>query len=109
MTKKNQILMDRLAEAARQGKISRREFMHHSIAAGVTTTAATGLWTTSAKVPPDFGCAMAFCVQRPVAVVAVKPAAMEWCMKFRREILPCRAASARRSSSIWFLFFMVTP
>ncbi|MEM9010606.1 MAG: ABC transporter substrate-binding protein [Pseudomonadota bacterium] len=55
MTKKNQMLIDRLAEAARQGKISRRNFMHHSMAAGLTTVTATGLWTSSALSQPKSG------------------------------------------------------
>ena len=32
----DQILMDRLAEAAREGRISRRSFMNYSMAAGIT-------------------------------------------------------------------------
>ncbi len=56
MTKVNdQILMDRLADAAREGKISRRSFMNYSMAAGMTATAATGLWGTSAKAAPKRG------------------------------------------------------
>ncbi len=52
---KDQMLIDRLAEAARQGRISRRSFMHYSMAAGMTAGAATGLWTTSAKAAPRRG------------------------------------------------------
>ncbi len=48
-------MLDRLAQAAREGKISRRSFMHYSAAAGVTATTATGLWTTSAKAEPKSG------------------------------------------------------
>ncbi|MEO0567822.1 MAG: ABC transporter substrate-binding protein [Pseudomonadota bacterium] len=56
MTKvKDQILLDRLADAARAGKISRRSFMHYAAAAGVTTTTATGLWTSSANAAPKQG------------------------------------------------------
>jgi len=56
MTKSNDhILIDRLAEAARQGRISRRSFMNHSLAAGMTASAATGLWTSSAKAAPSSG------------------------------------------------------
>ena len=51
----DQAMLDRLAEAARQGKISRRSFMHYSMAAGLTTTTATGLWTSSAKAAPQTG------------------------------------------------------
>ncbi|MEM1386653.1 MAG: ABC transporter substrate-binding protein [Pseudomonadota bacterium] len=55
MTKKNQMQIDRLADAARTGKISRRNFMHHSIAAGLTAVTATGLWTSSALSQPKSG------------------------------------------------------
>ncbi|MEM8774708.1 MAG: ABC transporter substrate-binding protein, partial [Pseudomonadota bacterium] len=56
MTKvKDQILLDRLADAARDGKISRRSFMHYAAVAGVTTTTATGLWTSSANAAPQQG------------------------------------------------------
>lgn len=56
MTKdKDQILIDRLAEAARQGKISRRSFMNYSLAAGMSASAATGLWSSSAKAAPARG------------------------------------------------------
>ena len=55
MFDKNQQLIDRICEGARQGRISRRDFMHYSLAAGLTTTAATGLWTTSAKAQPTSG------------------------------------------------------
>ncbi len=56
MTKvKDQILIDRLADAARNGKISRRSFMHYSMAAGMTASAATGLWTTQAHAQPQRG------------------------------------------------------
>lgn len=50
-----QMMIDRLADAARQGQISRRSFMNHSIAAGMTVSAATGLWGTSAKAAPKRG------------------------------------------------------
>ncbi|MEQ9259619.1 MAG: ABC transporter substrate-binding protein [Roseovarius sp.] len=50
-----QMMLDRLAEAARQGQISRRSFMYYSMAAGLTATTATGLWTTSAKAAPQRG------------------------------------------------------
>jgi peptide/nickel transport system substrate-binding protein len=56
MTKvKDQILIDRLADAARNGKISRRSFMHYSMAAGMTASAATGLWTSQAHAQPKRG------------------------------------------------------
>ena len=52
---RDQVVLDRLAKAARQGSISRRSFMNAAIAAGVTASAATGLWTTSAKAMPKRG------------------------------------------------------
>lgn len=56
MTKtKDQILLDKLADAARTGGISRRSFMNYAAAAGVTASAATGLWGTSAKAAPSRG------------------------------------------------------
>ena len=55
MTKKDQMLIDRLAEAARTGNVSRRSFMHFSLAAGLTASAATGLWTTKAAAQPKSG------------------------------------------------------
>ncbi|MEM6375122.1 MAG: ABC transporter substrate-binding protein [Pseudomonadota bacterium] len=56
MTKvKDQVLLDRLTDAARDGKISRRSFMYYAGVAGVSTTAATGLWTTHAKAEPQRG------------------------------------------------------
>ncbi len=53
--KKDQIILDRLAAAARDGRLSRREFMSTATAAGLTATAATGLWSTSAKAQPKRG------------------------------------------------------
>ena len=55
MTTLDKQMMDRLAEAAREGKISRRSFMNYSLAAGMTTSAATGLWGTSARAEPKRG------------------------------------------------------
>ena len=51
----NQLMMDRLADAARHGKVSRRSFMNYSLAAGVATSTATGLWTTAARAQPKSG------------------------------------------------------
>lgn len=48
MSKKNNELIQRIAEGARKGQISRRDFMNYSLAAGFTATAATGLWTGNA-------------------------------------------------------------
>ncbi|WP_299817665.1 ABC transporter substrate-binding protein [uncultured Jannaschia sp.] len=55
MSKKNQEQIDRLADAARRGGLSRRDFMHYSVAAGLTATTATGLWTTKAAAQPKSG------------------------------------------------------
>ncbi len=56
MTQKpNQMMLDRLADAARTGKISRRSFMNYSVATGITASAATGLWGTSAIAEPKRG------------------------------------------------------
>jgi len=56
MKKSNdQIMLDRLAEAAREGRISRRSFMNYSMAAGMTATTATGLWTKAAAAQPKSG------------------------------------------------------
>ncbi|UWQ05448.1 ABC transporter substrate-binding protein [Aliiroseovarius crassostreae] len=55
MTKKDQQLINRLANAARTGGISRRSFMHYSLAAGMSASAATGLWTTQAHAAPQKG------------------------------------------------------
>lgn len=56
MTKrKEQIVIDRLANAAREGKISRRSFMNYVIAAGMTVSAGTGLWSTAVNAAPRRG------------------------------------------------------
>jgi len=51
----NKMMIDRLANEAREGNISRRSFMNYSMAAGMTASAATGLWGTSAKAAPKRG------------------------------------------------------
>ncbi|MEM9425457.1 MAG: ABC transporter substrate-binding protein [Pseudomonadota bacterium] len=53
--KKDQKLIDRISEGAKKGRISRRDFMHYSLVAGLTSTAATGLWTNSAMAQPKSG------------------------------------------------------
>jgi len=55
MKTKNQVLIDRIAEAARTGRISRRAFINQATVAGLTATTATGLWTTHAKAQPKQG------------------------------------------------------
>ena len=56
MTNPNtQRMLDRLAAAAREGRVSRRSFMNHAMAAGVTASAATGLWGTAARAEPKRG------------------------------------------------------
>ena len=52
---KDQMMIDRLTRAAREGNISRRSFMNYSLAAGMGASAATGLWGTSAKAEPKRG------------------------------------------------------
>lgn len=51
----DQLMLDRLADAARTGRISRRSFMNYAMAAGMTSATATGLWGTSAKAQPKRG------------------------------------------------------
>ena len=56
MTKtENEFLISRLADAARTGEISRRSFMNYSVAAGMTASAAAGLWGRSAQAAPSRG------------------------------------------------------
>ncbi|HCQ66350.1 MAG TPA: peptide ABC transporter substrate-binding protein [Rhodobacteraceae bacterium] len=55
MTKKDQDLINRIANGARAGRISRRDFMSYSAAAGLATAGATSLWTSSAKAAPQAG------------------------------------------------------
>ena len=52
---KDQMMIDRLADAARQGKISRRSFMSYSTAAGITASSATGLWSSAQAQTPKSG------------------------------------------------------
>ncbi|MEM6622185.1 MAG: ABC transporter substrate-binding protein [Pseudomonadota bacterium] len=54
-TTENKMKLDKLAAAARTGRIDRREFMSAATAAGLTVSAATGLWTTSAAANPKKG------------------------------------------------------
>ena len=51
----NPDLMNRLADEARLGRISRRDFMSYAVAAGVTASAATGLWAKAAAAAPSKG------------------------------------------------------
>jgi len=55
MSRKDQDLINRIAEGARKGRISRRDFMNYSMAAGLTTAGATSLWTKSAAAAPQRG------------------------------------------------------
>jgi len=48
-------LIERIARAAREGRISRRDFMHYSMAAGATAATATTLWTKAAAARPQRG------------------------------------------------------
>lgn len=53
--KTNQELIERIAHGARTGKISRRDFMHYSLAAGLTTSAAATMWGQKAMAQPKQG------------------------------------------------------
>ena len=53
--KKAPTLIDKIADEARRGRISRRDFIHYAIAAGVTASTATGLWSRSAMAAPSRG------------------------------------------------------
>ncbi len=55
MSKKDEDLINRIAEGARAGRVSRRDFMNYSMAAGLTTAGATGLWAKSASAAPQRG------------------------------------------------------
>jgi len=55
MSRKDQDLINRIAEGARKGRISRRDFMNYSMAAGLTTAGDTSLWTKSAAAAPQRG------------------------------------------------------
>lgn len=49
-------LIARMADAAKRGRLSRRDFMHYVIASGVGASAAAGLWTsTVAQAAPKKG------------------------------------------------------
>ncbi|HKK00715.1 MAG TPA: ABC transporter substrate-binding protein, partial [Desulfuromonadales bacterium] len=43
---RNSELIERMAAEARRGRLSRRDFIRYAIAAGVTTAAASGIWTS---------------------------------------------------------------
>jgi len=47
--------MDILTDEARKGRLTRRDFMSYALAAGVTATSATGLWTKTAAAAPSKG------------------------------------------------------
>ncbi len=53
--RKDPAFLDRLAAEARLGRLSRRDFMSHSVAAGLAATTATGLWTKAASAQPQSG------------------------------------------------------
>jgi len=51
MTDKYQAdLIDRMATEAKKGRLSRRDFMHYAIAAGITAGTATSLWSSKAAI-----------------------------------------------------------
>ncbi|MCR9257745.1 MAG: ABC transporter substrate-binding protein [Alphaproteobacteria bacterium] len=47
--KKQSDLIERMVAEARKGRLSRRDFMHYSLAAGMTASAASGLWVSKAQ------------------------------------------------------------
>ena len=54
--KKDPAIIARMAEEAKRGRISRREFAQYSVGAGLTLNAATGLWTSAvAQSTPSRG------------------------------------------------------
>ncbi|TPK73598.1 ABC transporter substrate-binding protein [Mesorhizobium sp. B2-4-15] len=53
--RQDDVLMKKLSDAARTGTISRRSFLYHAMAAGLTATTATGVWTRSARAEPKRG------------------------------------------------------
>lgn len=55
MTGNSNELMDRMAMEARLGRMSRRDFMSHALAAGVTVAAASSIWTANAVAAPSKG------------------------------------------------------
>lgn len=57
MTKKfkEELQIARIADEARMGRISRRSFLNTAMAAGLTATTATGLWTRKAQAQPQRG------------------------------------------------------
>lgn len=49
-------VINKIAVEAKRGKMSRRQFMHYAVAAGVATTSASSLWTTEvAAATPQKG------------------------------------------------------
>ena len=48
-------LIERMAAEARLGRMSRRDFMSHALAAGVTVAAASSIWTSNAVAAPQKG------------------------------------------------------
>jgi len=55
MSKTDKSLLNKIGQAARTGRISRRNFLNTAAAAGLTATTATGLWTTKAAAQPKSG------------------------------------------------------
>ncbi len=48
-------LIKRMEAEVRRGRISRRDFMSHALAAGVSLSVASGIWSTSAMAAPKKG------------------------------------------------------
>lgn len=51
----NPELYERMAEEARMGRLSRRDFVRYAVAAGVSVSAASGIWTSKAMAAPKKG------------------------------------------------------
>ena len=55
-SKYNSSTVDKISTEARRGKMSRREFMQFAVAAGVTASSASALWSTDvAAATPQKG------------------------------------------------------
>jgi peptide/nickel transport system substrate-binding protein len=55
-SKNHSLVVDKIATEAKRGKMSRRQFMHYAVAAGVTATSASTLWTSDvAAATPQKG------------------------------------------------------
>ncbi|MBT4076496.1 MAG: peptide ABC transporter substrate-binding protein, partial [Gammaproteobacteria bacterium] len=53
--KKNSKLIDKMATDAKSGRINRREFMSYAIAAGMTASTGSLLWSSNVAAAPKKG------------------------------------------------------